>query len=532
MKKIYFNGTIIPMTKETDFLEALVEENGKIIYTGLYEDAVKKYGNEMEKIDLKGQCLMPGFIDAHSHFAMNGQMSVFADLSECESFDDIVKALEDYIENNKITDSQAVMGFGYDHNFLIEEAHPDKRVLDRVSTQIPIMILHVSAHLSCVNSKVLELADISADKDNPTGGVIGRLEGTNEPSGYLEEAAMGLAYQVMGSRVNFAPEKMMAGIQSIYLKNGITTVQDGATTAKDMMLIKAMADNKMLLLDVIAYPLLSGGGSELYEQYEEFATDYKNHVRFGGYKIVLDGSPQGRSAWMSEPYLGGAEDYCAYSYHTDDQVEEFVTTAIKDGKQILAHCNGDAASEQFVTAYEKALDKTGSTADLRPVMIHCQTVRNDQLDRMAKIKMIASIFVGHVWYWGDIHIKNFGQVRGNHISPVKDAIDRGVKVNFHQDTPVTKPDMLHSIWCAVNRISRKGNIVGKEQASSVYEALEAVTINAAYQYHEEDIKGTLEVGKLADMVILSDSPMVVDKLAIKDIRVLETIKEGKIVFSA
>lgn len=164
------------------------------------------------------------------------------------------------------------------------------------------------------------------------------------------------------------------------------------------------------------------------------------------------------------------------------------------------------------------------------MMIHCQTVRNDQLDRMARLNMIASIFVGHVWYWGDIHLQNFGSLRGSRISPVKDALDRGVTVNFHQDTPVTKPDMLHSVWCAVNRISRSGAVIGAEQKISVYDALKAVTIQAAYEYFEEDTKGSIEAGKRADLVILDRSPLDVDPMEIKDIQVMMTIKDGAVIY--
>ena len=225
-------------------------------------------------------------------------------------------------------------------------------------------------------------------------------------------------------------------------------------------------------------------------------------------------------------------DYCGYPWLKDEQVLSYIKTAINENQQLLAHCNGDAASEQYLNAYEKALKETNASKDLRPVMIHCQTVRNDQLKRMADLDMIASIFVGHVYYWGDIHIKNFGPERGNHISPVRDALDYGISVNFHQDTPVTKPDMLHSVWCAVNRISRSGKVIGEDQKVSVYEALKAVTINAAYEYFEEDSKGSIKTGKRADLVVLNQSPLKVEPNAIKDIKVIQTIKDGKLIYTA
>lgn len=233
---------------------------------------------------------------------------------------------------------------------------------------------------------------------------------------------------------------------------------------------------------------------------------------------------------MSKPYVGGEANYCGYPWLNDEDIENYLRQAVSQKQQVLAHCNGDAACEQFIVSYDKVIKEDGCSDNLRPVMIHCQTVRNDQLDRMAKLKMIASVFIGHVWYWGDVHIKNFGLERGNYISPVKEALDRDVKVTFHQDTPVTKPNMLHSIWCAVNRVSRGGNVIGDDQVIDVYDALKAVTISAAYQYFEENNKGTIEEGKRADLVILDKSPLETDKMHLKDIKVLETIKDGKTVY--
>lgn len=530
MERIFYNGRIITMEKKTaeeeltEAPEAVLVRDGLIAAVGSLEEVLELAGDEAVKCDLKGKCLMPSFIDAHSHFVMNGQMASWADLSACESFEDIIAVLRAYIGENHITDRDVILGFGYDHNFLREGMQPDKRVLDVVSSTIPIFILHISAHLACANSAALRLAGIDETTPNPKGGVIGRLDG-GEPSGYVEEAGMNLLQQAILPRVNIDYEKMLWKMQEIYIDNGITTVQDGASTESDINALLNMSASKALKLDVVAYPLMSSGGAELMQKYGEAYKQYVNGFKIGGYKLVLDGSPQGRSAWMSEPYLGDEPDYCGYPWMKDEEVQAYVGQAVSESRQLLAHCNGDAASEQFIRAYEKA-DKTGKDG-LRPVMIHCQTVRNDQLDRMAKLHMIASIFIGHVWYWGDIHMKNFGPKRGNHISPAKDALDRGVMINFHQDTPVTRPDMLHSVWCAVNRISRGGSKIGEDQAISVYEALKAITINGAYQYFEEDEKGSIAKGKRADLVILDRSPLETDPMEIRDIKVLETIKDGE-----
>ena len=202
--------------------------------------------------------------------------------------------------------------------------------------------------------------------------------------------------------------------------------------------------------------------------------------------------------------------------------------------QALVHCNGDAAGDQFLRCFEEmyALSDNPNKENLRFTMIHCQTARKDQLEKMAQYKMVPSIFVAHVNYWGDVHLKNLGSVRGNYISPVKDALEAGLVYNFHTDTPVTKPDMLHSVWSAVNRISRKGVLVGADQRIGVYDALKGVTINAAYEYFEENEKGSIKAGKRADLVILSANPLKVDPMAIRDIKVLETVKDGETVYTA
>lgn len=536
METIYYNGHIITMAAENGeeelntMPEAVYIKNGMIFAMGKYDEIKKMATNRTRCVNLNGKCLMPSFIDSHSHAVMNGQMAMFADLSECKSFQDIEIVLKEYIKKKHITRKHAVLGFGYDHNFLIEGTHPDKRVLDKVSLEIPIFVLHISAHLACANSVALRMAGIDDKTQNPSGGKIGRIQGSDEPDGYLEEAGMTMVQSAISTKLKLDLKTILQGIQKIYMENGITTIQDGATTTRDFAVLKILSALKLLKVDVVSYPLLSAGGEQILRGSSKRVKRYIRRLKIGGYKLILDGSPQGRSAWMSEPYLGEEQSYCGYPWMETKEVEKYIKQAVEDEQQLLVHCNGDAASEQFLTVYEKVLREKNVSRCLRPVMIHCQTVRNDQLDRMSKLGMIASVFVGHVWYWGDVHKKNLGEERGNHISPVRDAIDRNVIVNFHQDTPITKPDMLHSIWCAVNRISRGGQVIGKEQKVSVYEAMKAVTINVAYQYFEENLKGTLEVGKCADLVILDKSPLEVEVTEIKNIKVLETIKDGKCIY--
>lgn len=532
MGTVYFGGKILTMEQEQDRPEAIYVKKGIIQAVGPLNTVLPQAGKTAHLVDLQGKCLMPGFLDAHSHCVMNGQFSLMADLSGCQSFQDIETVMRDYIAEHHITEQGIAVGVGYDHNFLAEQAQPAKCVLDRVSTTIPIFIIHVSSHLACANSAMLKLAGVDSDTPDPQGGKLGRIPGTMEPDGYVEEGAMQLIQAYMGKRMKVRILNMLDGMQKVYLEHGVTTMQEGAATPSSLKLLKLAQALKKLKADVVVYPMAGEEAQKLFQDHAKMAGKYKKHIKLGGYKIVLDGSPQGRTAWMSQPYLGGEEGYCAYPWLKDEDAYRHTLTAINENRQILAHCNGDAASEQFLRVYEKAYAESSnpSKAQLRPVMVHCQTVREDQLDRMTKLNMIPSIFVGHVYYWGDVHLQNFGPERGHRISPVKDALDRGMPLNFHQDTPITKPNMLHSVWAAVNRISRQGQVIGECQKIKVYDALKAVTIHAAYQYGEEHSKGSIQVGKRADLVILDRCPLDVDPMELKNIQVMETIKDGKTVY--
>lgn len=528
MKQIYYGGHIITMKSEKDFPEAVAVEDGRIVFVGNRNQAEVLF-DEAENIDLKGKTLMPAFIDTHSHFSQMAQSTVMCDLSGAKNFYDIITELTAYLEQNRIDDTGIILASGYDHNFLEEEKHPDKRVLDQVSSSVPIYISHASGHMGVANSALLKLAGLTPDTPDPDGGKYGR-NADGSLNGYVEEtpAIMKILTCAM-PRVRIDMAKQMTEAQEIYFKYGITTAQEGAAMGNAVQELVGYAAGGELNLDVVAY-ILTDDFEQAVADYSDYYQTYKNRLKIGGAKIILDGSPQGKSAWLSKPYEG-EETYCGYPTHDDEYVYHAVLSAVKGKYQILAHCNGDAASGQFIESYRKALQTVEhSDMDLRPVMIHCQTIRDDQLDEMVRLKMIPSFFIGHTYYWGDIHLKNLGPVRGAHISPAKAALERGLIYNFHQDAPVTKPDMLHSVWCAVNRITRKGQPIGQNQCISVYDAFKGVTIHGAYEYHEEHQKGTLEVGKLADMVILDKNPFQVNPMDIKDIRVLETIKEGNTVY--
>ena len=541
MQRLYYGGDIITMRAETDAPEALLVSDGKIAYVGELLEARKRCLPGAEEIDLGGRTLMPSFIDAHSHIAMLAQYTDFVNLGKCESFDDLVETLTAWKEEKGLGAGDILVGYGYDHNFLKEQAHPTRAVLDRVSDVMPVCVLHTSGHMCAANSVLLRDCGIAADTPDPEGGKFGR-EADGTPDGYVEEVpALVKVLLPVFSRIQTDFNEQLRKAQQVYLKYGVTTVQDGATNTAGFQKLAQAAGQGAFRLDVVSY-ILADELEGVAAAYPAYDGQYHSRLKIGGAKIILDGSPQGRSAWLSKPYEG-EESYRGYPAHTQEEVDRQVRGAVENGRQILAHCNGDAASGQYLAALEKAaaaspdkpdkperVDKLEKIRALRPVMIHCQTVRDDQLDEMKELGVIPSIFVAHTWYWGDVHLKNLGPERGAHISPVRAALERGLVYNFHQDTPVLEPDMLQTVWCAANRVTRGGQPIGQDQCVGVYDALKGVTCNAAYAYHEEERKGTLEEGKLADLVILDRNPLKTDKRKIRDIQVLETVKEGETLY--
>lgn len=256
--------------------------------------------------------------------------------------------------------------------------------------------------------------------------------------------------------------------------------------------------------------------------------------------MILDGSPQGRTAWMKEPYEIEKQDIAENKTEKQENIktketyeeEEYkgylamkyadivrnIKYAKENNLQILAHCNGDAAAEEYI----KACEEVGNVEKLRPVIIHAQLITKEELIE-AKTRINTIIFVAHVYYWGDTHIKNFGEKRASKISPVKEAVDNNMIYTLHQDSPIIEPNMLETIRCAVKRQTKSGRILGTEEKITVYEALKGITINAAYSYFEENEKGSIEEGKKAEFVILDKNPLEVPVDEIPKIKILETI---------
>ena len=385
-----------------------------------------------------------------------------------------------------------------------------------------------------MNHKALDMAGYNANTPNPQGGIIRRVEGSNVPNGVLEEMAMFIpVFTLFETFDEEANNKIaMAGLDA-YARFGFTTIQEGRSTREVTETWKKLADEGELMIDVVAYPDIQ---KELdFMKEVGVQVDYINNFRIGGVKISLDGSPQGKTAWLTEPYVvpppGEGPEYKGYpAFPNEEDVIALIDSAFKYNWQILAHCNGDAAADQFIRAVRHAENLYGND-DRRSVMIHAQTVREDQLDSMKVLGIIPSYFGMHTFYWGDWHRdETLGKERAYRISPAQSTLKRDMLFTQHHDAPVALPSSIMILHTVVNRTSRSGDIIGKDQRINPYIALKSITEWAAFQHFEEDNKGTIEEGKLADLVVIDKNPLKVEPSEIINIQVLETIKEGKSVY--
>ncbi|GHU37408.1 amidohydrolase [Clostridia bacterium] len=539
-KKIYYNGTILTAVDDRRTAVGILTEDG-IIKDVAYDcaDALISSNPEAEIVDLKRGTLVPGFIDGHSHFLQNTLELLQLDarpspLGKADSLDELITSLKEQLKNPKFADMEYIYARGYDEAVYPDHKIPTRFDLDKVTSK-PLALTHASGHNTVFNSAALERAGIGDGYIPPKGGSVGRFaDGTL--TGIFHEIARADA---LPKAIQNEREILDNGIESVvlqYVSHGVTTAQDGGTSKQWYAYTQDLAARGKLPLDVLSY-IIDKEPEEVLTAAEPWDNRYVNHYRAAGFKIFLDGSPQAKTAWLSKPYHippdGADADYTGYGIYADDVLTEIFKKAVAHHWQVNVHTNGDEAIEQFIRTYHDAVAATGVTTDLRPVSIHCQTVREDQLDRMKEYGIIPSFFVDHTFYWGDYHTETvLGEERARRISPLTSAIKRNISFSLHQDTPVARQDPIFAIHSAVNRTTRSGRVLGEEFRISPWEALKAVTINAAYQIFEEASKGSVEVGKRADFAILSDNPLTVPPEKIKEIVVLETIKDSETIYTA
>jgi predicted amidohydrolase YtcJ/putative hemolysin len=540
-ERIWTGGNILTMDDGAMRAQAVAEAGGRILAVGTRDEVMKTRGPKTQVIDLKGRTLVPGFVDAHGHMMMGGLQALSANLlappdGDVQDIASLQETLRRWMKANaaSVARTNLIIGFGYDPSTLKEQRHPTRDELDAVSTDVPIIVIHQSGHLSALNSKALEAVGLTAASKDPPGGVIRRREGSQEPDGVLEENAASAALMKLLGGLGVDGMKSFAREGAkLWARYGYTTAEEGRADPNTTRVLQMVAAEGGIPIDVTVYPDILIDREFIKAN---VSTSYVNRIRVAGAKLSIDGSPQGFTAWRDRPYYKPVGNYppgySGYPAVTAEQVFDSVLWAAQNGVQLLTHANGERASDMLIAAHQAAQARFPDAQKTRPVLIHGQFLREDQLESFRRLGVIPSLFPMHTFYWGDWHLEHTaGPVDGMNISPTGWAMKRNMIFTSHHDAPVALPNSMRVLDATVTRRARgSGRIVGPEHRVDPVTALKAMTLWSAYAHHEETMKGSLEPGKLADFAILSADPTAVEPTKIADIQVLETVKEGKTIF--
>ena len=516
---LYFGGPIVTL-EEPQYAQALVERGGRIAYVGDREEAERVAGAGARRVDLEGRALLPAFVDPHSHLLACAYARLQVPLGECAGWEEIADRLSRHVQERGVRPGEWVKGTGYDQNALAEGAAPDRFCLDRACPNNPVVIQHASGHAGVFNTLALErLGALNGDCGLERNGQ-GELTGRGEENPFLD---------LLGRVPMEGLEDVLRafqGAQEEYASHGIATAQEGLLQPAMAPVYQEILRRGLLYLDVNAY-VPPADYDRLRGQFAQGVSASPGSFQVAGMKIFLDGSPQGGTAWVREPYAGGGR---GTSTMTDGQVLSALRQALDRDAQLLAHCNGDRAAEQYLTLLARAEREAGKKL-CRPVMIHAQLLGLDQLERVKALGVTPSFFAAHVYHWGEVHVRNLGLARAAAISPAGSARRLGIPFTLHQDAPVIPPDMVETLWCACARRTEAGRVLGPEERVSPRAALEAVTRTAAWQYFQEGERGSLQAGKQADFVLLSGDPLSTAPEELKRLQVEAAVKAGRTIWS-
>ena len=535
---IYTGGAILTMDDAKPRAEAVAVDDGMIVAVGSEADVMAWQKGNAEIVDLGDQALIPGFVDGHAHVVAGGVQAIGANLlappdGVVENIPQMLDLLREYVAENQATieQYQIIVGFGYDNATLAEARHPTRDELDTVSADTPIYLVHQSGHFGAANSPALAKMGITADSESPPGGVI-RKTADGEPDGVLEEAAHFANMAKLFDRLDAqaAGAIVKAGVD-LWASFGFTTAQEGRATPEVIALLEAAGAAGALSIDVAAYADVLIDREMVKAKY---APTYTNRFRVAGGKLTIDGSPQGFTGWRDRPYYDPVGDYepgyAGYPAVTREQVLDTMDWVYANDVQLLTHSNGEASHDLMIAALAEAEAKYGG-GDRRHVLIHGQFLRRDQVASFDALNIIPSLFPMHTFYWGDWHREQtVGPVDADNISPTGWVLERKMRFTSHTDAPVAFPDTMRVLDATVTRRTRSGDILGAEHRVDVMTALKAMTLWSAYQHFEDDKKGSIEVGKLADLVILSADPTAVDPETLDQLKVMRTIKDGLTIF--
>ncbi len=530
MDLIVINGRVETMDAGNRVVQAVGIKDGRIAALGTNEEAIAGRHSRTVVIDAKGKAVLPGFIEPHNHMVgySTNLLEVDVRTPPNRNISDIVDRLR---ERASITPpGDWIRGRGYDDTGLQDMRHPTRNDLDAASTEHPIAIVHNSGHMLAANSTALEKAGIHDETPDPAGGRIGRFPASGEPDGMLYETAQGLVHQLLPTYTEGDVRTGFVQAQDEYLRRGITTIHDASVSnarGVDIMHTYHQAQREGFLkfrvnmfiqweyLKDSNFAWQTGGGDEW--------------VRVAGCKIVSDGSIQGITAALREPYHCNPNEQ-GWLIYEQDELNDIVMTLHQRGYQIATHANGDAAIDAILAAYENAL-RAVPKVDHRFRIEHCQVCVPEHISKMRDLGVIPNFFPNHVYYFGDRHRDRFlGPDRVTHLDPIGSAIQAGIRPLLHSDCPVTPVNPLFCIQNAIARVTSSGKVLTEVERVATREAISMMTVNAAYGAFEENVKGSLEIGKLGDLVVLNHDPFQEAAHELGQIESAATVVGGQVMY--
>ncbi|MFN8467549.1 MAG: amidohydrolase, partial [Caldilineaceae bacterium] len=482
---IYYGGPIITMVDNRREVEAIAVAGGRIIATGEKEYVMRTKTAATRLVDLGGKTLMPAFIDAHGHFMNSPQVVRWANVSgppvgSVTKIADIIPVLQEHVKQQGIKPGDWIVGYGYDRSNLAEGRELTRDDLDPFFPDNPVMLIHSSNHGAVLNSAAFAVVGMDENTETPPGGVINRKPGTNIPAGFIMETAF---LPLFGNMPQPSEQELLDTLyvaQQIYTSAGVTTAQEGATHAKDLQFLRKAAEQGLLYIDVVSLPFIlevpalvreyapsfrGTGPMDLPETASQAFGVYQNRLKLQGVKFVLDGSPQGKTAFWTEPLLtkgpGGEENWRGAPIFPPEVVNKALAEVYEKGIQVFCHANGDAAIDMVIDGARAAGVKASD--DRRTVIIHSQVMRPDQLDAYVELGFSPSFFTVHTFFWGSEHTANLGEKRASFISPMASAVKKGLRCSNHNDFSVTPVDPMRMMWSSVTRQAREGQILGPEE---------------------------------------------------------------------
>lgn len=529
---ILWGGKVITVDPRNPEAEAVAIQNGRFLIVGSNSEVRAISGRKTERIALKGRTVTPGFIDSHQHLFEYGTNLLQLDCSprKCRSIEDLKKAV--LKEALRKEPGAWIRGVGYDDTKMADLRPLNRWDLDEVAPHHPVFIQQVSGHWAVVNSRALEAGGVFEGAPDPKGGSYGRDPQTGRLNGVLyEQAEFAFVYEGTTGQPPVMPlfslEERMKGVRLAsdrYVAAGLTSVTDALVSAQTLETYQQALRNgdlkvRMYMLVAIEYlPQLEA---------LKLKTGFGNEwLRLGGIKILADGAIAGRTAFLTEPYVG-TEEHGILAVESQEVLHEMILRGHEGGYQVCVHANGDRTIEMALTGFEKALAAV-PRKNHRHRLEHCTVVNPEILKRIRKNRLLVTPFGSYIYFHGEKMAPHYGPERVARMFAHRSFLDYGIPVSGASDSPCGPYEPLLAIQSCVTRKSFAGDILGANQVITTDEAIFLYTMASAYASFEEDVKGSITPGKLADLVVLGEDPRRVSREEIKDIPVEMTVVGGEI----